>query len=43
MRNKKAKSLKRLAEHMTIGKSTAETKKAYKRAKKAYKASIGQI
>jgi hypothetical protein len=43
MRNKKAKSLRRLAESMTIGQSEKNTKRQYKKLKQVYKQSIGQI
>lgn len=43
MRNKSAKKLRRLAEHMTVGKSKQETKKVYKRLQTVHKTNQGEI
>ena len=38
MRNQTAKSLRKLAEKLTVGKTAQETKQAYKGLKRSYKA-----
>lgn len=43
MRNKSAKKLRKLAEHMTVGKPTHETKKIYKRLKSVHKTNKKEI
>jgi hypothetical protein len=37
MKNKSAKKLRKLAEHLTVGKTKSETKKVYKRLKSVHK------
>lgn len=43
MKNKTAKKLRKLAEHLTVGKSPEETKKVYKRLKEVLKINKREI
>jgi len=43
MRNQSAKKLRRLAEHLTVGKTPKETRKVYKRLKQVHKDNKGEI